>query len=287
MNYEQFVEAMYEMCKKMAAETDLVEKQQVLKNNGVYKTGLSIRPKNKNVSPIIYLDGFYTRYLQGESLETLCQWIIEKSRQMPEPPSCEYERVMELSTIQSRAAYKLVNFEQNRELLKKIPHLPLMDLAVIFYIILSVDAQESCSVLITNEHLASWKLPISVLYQYASQNTPRLLPPVFVPLEEQFPEIFRTEETCPLYLLTNEAGVNGASVLLYEQIPKLIAEQLKDQYYLLPSSIHEFLIIPMKEAPEPERLRAMVREINATQVDAEERLSDDIYYFDGSIVTKM
>lgn len=287
MNYEQFIEAMYEMCKKMTAETDLVEKQQVLKNNGVYKTGLSIRPKDKNVSPIIYLDGFYTRYLQGESLETLCQWIIEKSRQMPEPPSCEYERVMELSTIQSRAAYKLVNFEQNRELLKKIPHLPLMDLAVIFYILLSVDAQESCSVLITNEHLASWKLPISVLYQYASQNTPRLLPPVFVPLEEQFPEIFITEETCPLYLLTNEAGVNGASVLLYEQIPKLIAEQLKDQYYLLPSSIHEFLIIPKKEVTEPERLRAMVREINATQVDAEERLSDDIYYFDGTIVTKM
>lgn len=288
MNYEQFVETMYQMCKEMIHDSEIVEKQQILKNNGVYMNGLSIRKKEQAVAPIIYLDRLYARYLEGETIGQLCILLIEKCRNAPNPPVDEYEKILDLSCVQSCTVYKLINREQNQELLQNIPHLPMMDLAIVFYLLLSVDEQKSCSVLIRNEHLRQWKIPISVLYEYARKNTPRLLPPVFGPLEDRFPEVFfDTEERIPLYLLTNEVGINGAAVLLYEQMPKWIYEQLGDSYYLLPSSIHEFLLIPAADAPKPAQLCAIVREINATQVEKEERLSDEIYYFDGRIVTKM
>lgn len=288
MNYEQFVETMYEMCREALGGSRIVEKQQILKNNGVYMNGLSIRKKDQNVAPIIYLDHFFARYLQGENLGKLCAGIIEKCTNAPEPPVTEYEKLLELSCVQKKVVYKLVNLEQNRELLEKIPHLPMMDLAIVFCLLVSMDGRESCSVLIRNEHLAQWKLSISQLYQYAGNNTPRLLPPVFAPLAEQFPEaLFETVDTMPLYLLTNKAGLNGAAALLYDRIPQKIYEQLKEPYYLLPSSIHEFLILSEKDAPESFRLQDIVREINETQVEREERLSDEVYYFDGEIITKV
>lgn len=288
MNYEQFVETMYEMCRERLDTSSVVEKQQILKNNGVSMKGLTIRKKEQAVSPIIYLDGFYARYQQGESMEMLCDGIIEKCINAPELPVHEYRKIFDLSYVQENVVYKLVNLKQNQELLQEAPHLPMIDLAIVFCLLFPVDERENCSVLIRNEHLKQWKLPLSVLYQYAKSNTPRLLPPVFVPLEEQFPEVFfETEESVPLYLLTNEDGFHGAGVLLYDRMPKWIYEQLKEPYYLLPSSVHEFLILPGKDAPEPSRLQEIVREINATQVEKEERLSDEVYYFDGNIITKI
>lgn len=287
MNYEQFVEAMYEMCRALTDDSETVEKQKLLKNNGVFQQGLSIRKSGQAAAPVIYLEGFYHRYLNGESLKKLCAQMMEKCRNAPELPVNEYEKLMDLSSVQSRAVYKLINREKNQELLQKLPHLPMMDLAIVFYLLVSADEEKTCSVLISHEHLSQWKLPISVLYEYARKNTPRLLPPVFGALTEHLPGmLLETEESIPLYLLTNKLGINGASALLYDQMPRQIYEKI-GSYYLLPSSIHEFLLVPEKDAPEPEHMREMVCEINATQVDPEERLSDEIYYFDGKIVTKM
>ena len=91
----------------------------------------------------------------------------------------------------------------------------------------------------------------------------------------------------PLYILSNEMGVNGASALLYPGMPEIIRDKLQQNYYLLPSSIHEFLIVPENEFLNRENLRSMVKEVNETHIRREELLSDHIYYFDGDIVTKM
>lgn len=75
--------------------------------------------------------------------------------------------------------------------------------------------------------------------------------------------------------------MNGASLLLQEDIRKQIGECLGSDYFVLPSSIHEVLILPdngMLEVPE---LNAMVKEVNETQVERQEQLSDKVQFCDG------
>lgn len=288
MNYEQFVCAMFECTSKKAAEDELVERQEMLKNNGVVAIGLTVRKKDSQVAPIIYLEEFYEKHLLGVPVEMLSEFLVRKSREIPPAPNCHYEEITDFSKIKNQVVYKLVNAEKNKKLLEKVPNLPILDFAIIFYWMVPAGDDEYGSVLIRNSHMNLWKIPISLLYQCAKQNTPRLLPCAFAPLSD-FVKEFSGElwEESPLYILSNKMGLNGAASLLYPGMPGKIYEKLKRNYYLLPSSIHEFLVVPDCEMVEPENLRSIVQEVNATQLRTEELLSDNIYYFDGDIITKM
>lgn len=87
--------------------------------------------------------------------------------------------------------------------------------------------------------------------------------------------------------MTNVTGIYGASAILYPKMPKRLYEKLGCSYYLLPSSIHEFLVVPADAGIYSENLRNIVCEVNETQIEEEEVLADSVYYFDGKNVTKM
>ena len=288
MSYEQFICAMLECTKGKLSGSETVEKQEIMKNNGVISVGLSIRRAGKNIAPIIYLEEFYKKYLLGASVETLSDFLLQKSRSMSNAPVCNYEEILDFRKIKDQVVYKLVNTKRNEKLLREVPNLPVLDFSIVFYWLISAGESECGSVMIRNAHMNLWKLPISVLYQCAKENTPRLCPYVFSSLTEYLEE--RTGEVIegsPLYILSNEMGINGATSLLYPGMPGNIYENLKNPYYLLPSSVHEFLVVPETDLISPENLRLMVKEVNETQIAEEELLSDHIYYFDGNIITKM
>lgn len=288
MNYEQFICAMLKCTQKKLSESEIVEKQKILKNNGILAVGLTIRKEGEKIAPLVYLEEFYKKYLAGDSVEMLSDFLIEKSRNTPAAPVWNYETFWDFRKIKDQIVYKLVNTKKNENLLKEIPHLPFLDFAVVFYVMIPAAESESCSVLIRNTHMDLWKLPISVLYEYAQKNTPGLCPYIVCPLTDFMKEWGEEDsEECPMLILTNAAGLNGASAILYPGMTKYIYERVRGNYYLLPASIHEFLIIPENSGARPRDLLAMVKEINETQIQKEEFLSDYIYYFDGDIITKM
>ncbi len=284
MNYEEFICAMEESTQKKLSLSETVERKEMHKNNGVTEQGLMIRREGEKIAPIVYMEGFYEKYLLGATVDSLSDFLIRKSREMPEIPAECYEDILDFAKIREKIVYKLVNAEKNRELLKEVPHLPMMDLAILFYWLVPVNEEEKGMVLIRNAHMDYWKLPLSVLYQCASENTCRLCPPVFGSLSDFVETI---QEGDPLYLLSNDTGSNGASVLLYPGILKKIWQELGGAYYLLPSSVHEFLIVPEGELVDPEQLKKTVYEVNRTEIREEEFLSDGIYYFDGDNITSM
>lgn len=288
MNYEQFICAMLECTKNKLSESEQVEKQEVLKNNGVTSIGLAIRKTDENVAPIIYLEEFYKKYLLGKTVEALSDLLIEKSRSAPSAPIWNYEAIMDFRAIRSRIVYKLINAKKNEKMLQEVPNLPMLDFAIVFYLMIPAGESENCSVLIRNAHMNLWKLPISVLYQCAKENTQRLCPAIFLPLAEFIEDLAgETVEKSPVFVLSNEMGMNGAAAILYPGMPGRIYDILKRNYYLLPASIHEFLVVPEDDAVRPEDLMSMVKEVNETQIRKEELLSNHIYYFDGNIITKM
>lgn len=284
MNYEEFICAMEECTQKKLSLSETVERKEMHKNNGVIEQGLMIRRMGEAVAPIVYMEGFYEKYLLGVTVDSLSDFLIQKSREMPEISANCCKDIMDFSKIRHQIIYKLVNAEKNEALLKEVPHLPMLDFAILFYWVVEVNGEESGMVLIRNAHMDYWKLPISVLYQCASENTCRLCPPVFGSLSDYVEAI---PEGDPLYLLSNDTGTNGASVLLYHGILKKIEQELGCSYYLLPSSVHEFLVVPEGDGIYPENLRKTVYEVNRTEIRPEEFLSDSIYYFDGDNITRM
>lgn len=288
MNYEEFIFAISECAKKKLTRWESLERQEILKNNGVVAKGISIRKQGESVVPIIYLEDYYRKYCAGENLEELAEHLINKVRCAPAAPKWEYEDILDFNKIRNRIVYKLINAKRNERLLKEVPNLPMLDFAIVFYIMISNNQAENCSVLIRNEHMNGWRLPISLLYQCARENTPKLCPYVLFPMSDFLEAYFgETIDRCPLLVLSNETGINGASALLYPHMPKIIFESIGKNYYLLPSSIHELLIVPEEKSLIAGNLKEMVQDVNASHVAKEEYLSDSIYYFDGHTITKM
>ena len=288
MSYEEFICAMETCAKNNLPESMVVEVQHVLKNNGVTQVGLVIRDPEQNIAPLVYLEEFYEKYLKGQSMEELCELLIDYSMSYDQLPAWDHREIRDFDKIKDKIVYKLINAELNAEFLKEIPHLPMFELAVVFYLAIGAESSNCGSVLIRNSHINLWKQPISVIYEMAKRNTPKLFPPIIKPLYEYLEEMTgEPMAESSIFLLTNRTCVNGAAVMLYPALLKQIHENLGRNYYLLPSSVHELLIVPESEGEDFEELKAMVQNVNDTQLEQEELLSYSVYYFDGESITKM
>lgn len=82
-----------------------------------------------------------------------------------------------------------------------------------------------------------------------------------------------------IFVLKNNTMVNGAAEILNDDTRQEIAEKIGD-FYVLPSCIHETIIIPKDAGMELDELEHMVQEVNYTQVAPDERLSDHVYEYD-------
>ena len=82
-----------------------------------------------------------------------------------------------------------------------------------------------------------------------------------------------------MYVLSNKSKLNGSGCILYQNLLRSLGKKLESDFYILPSSVHEVLLIPADDQDSYEELTAMVQEVNATQLANEEILSDHVYYY--------
>lgn len=177
--------------------------------------------------------------------------------------------------------YRIVNYERNREALKSKPYLPVWDLAVTFHCLIKDNDSHIYSIQLTDEHLRHWRINVKTITRWAVENTPRLFPVKINTMEEA---IGGALEGSPaggqsIYVITNDTGINGASCILYQNAVKYLADTLEVNLFILPSSIHEVIVLPDNGRVDKNALAKMVSEVNSTQVSEEDYLSDSIYYY--------
>jgi len=269
-----------------------IEIHKVYKNNGIKHTGLIICPKEEALSPVIYLEPFYEIYVDDDgesSFDNAVTEIIDCYLS----GNCHMDEInpgaiADFEQMNEKIMFKLINGEENKELLQDIPHMPYFDLAVVFYLLLRIDERNQVSALIHNEHMEAWRTDVEELYRLASINTPKTLPATLRNMSEVMKEILglleglgldESDETMPLYVLVNQTGLNGAIAVLYPDILKRFSEEKQADLILLPSSLHEMLIVLDDEEMEYEHLQQMVESINEAEVPRADRLSNNIYRF--------
>ena len=259
--------------------------QTITKNNGTHYDGLIILQPGSNIAPTIYLTPYYHRYLDGVPLEDIYNDILTTyERHLPEA-DFDIEMFTNFNRARSRIVMRLISKEYNQALLADIPHIDYHDLAIVFYCLVYADADNQGSILIHNSHMNMWNTCIDDLYQLAQYNTPKLLPYKFIPMAE----LLKTHplahlldlEEIPMYILTNIYKTNGASALLYDGLLAQIADQFEQNFIILPSSIHELILIPVDacNTNELEYYTQVVHEVNETQLADDEVLSNHAYFY--------
>jgi hypothetical protein len=148
---------------------------------------------------------------------------------------------------------------------------------------LHADDKNQANILIYNEHLSMWGITEDELYHTARKNTQRLLPSQMISMRSLIPDA-PDDLDVSLYILSNQYRTNGATVILYDGLLSRIAERFQKDLVILPSSIHETLLLPVDslDSADMERYAQMIQEVNETQLADEEILSDHAYYYSRS-----
>lgn len=289
MTYQHFKDALLaELAGCFPNGTD-ISILHVQKNNSVTLDGLTIREDGCAVAPTIYLEEFYERLTQGETFPALLSEILSVYHRYRPQEAIDPSFFRDFSVIRSRIVYKLVHYDKNKLLLNEIPHVRLLDLAVVFCCLLETESPQFATILIRNEHLSLWQITPEDLMAAAKENTPHLLPPELLPLSKLLEslcdhspcaeESFSSPPTLPIYVLTNQKRFLGAACLLYDHAILSLADEVQSDFYVIPSSIHEILLVPVRPNLSREDINAMICEVNKSEVAPEEILSDHVYYY--------
>jgi|GEM_PF-73869 len=271
----------------------------VTKNNAVAKTGLTIRKEDESICPIIYLEEYYEGYLKGGALSEQLEMVAagyleaasrESNLRQTDLISFDFDKAKDYITC------RLINQKDNAEFLKGVPHRPVEDLAVTYQLTVINYNDGVGTIKITNEIMRKWGISIEELNDLAIKNASRMYPATLRSMADVILELMKEDGAGEnllqgidkprleqMYVLTNENMLNGASVILYPGVLDRVHQAVCSDYYILPSSIHEIIVIPKgihSSEKEPEKeLGEIVREANSVVVLPEERLSDCVYEY--------
>lgn len=299
MTYEIFKETLIAELKGHFPPDTCITVHPIPRNNHLSTDGLTILEAGFHIAPTIYIREYYARLQKDSDFSAVLKDILNTYYRCRPTENINPSFFQEFSNVRQRIVYKLIHYEKNRELLTRIPHIPFLDLAIVFYFLVSSTPAGTATILVQNDHLKLWHTDKQQLYLLARQNTPFLLSSHFEQLSSMLEDISREElpitgdapaapddtsglpECCtfPIYVLTNEKRFLGAACLLYDELLKELALGLNTDFYIIPSSIHEVLLIPALSSMKKSDFNDMIREVNHSQLEPEDILSDHVYYY--------
>ena len=312
MKLQAFVKMIKEELAEYYGEKAKVEHHQVYKNNGVLLQGVCVLLKDRNIAPTIYLNEYYKEYEEKENKEEIIEKICYIIEQNQLKNSFNVGFFLNYESLKKYLVYRIINKERNKELLKKVPYRQIQDLAVVCHCLIENEEIGTGSILIHHHHLENWKIKEEQLFSDTSANSPLLEPCKVHKMSQLVKEILeesvehKVEEICreypqdkdklventlnymveemeegqlPMYVLTNSRRYYGAASLVYDEVMENIAKLFNNDYYILPSSVHELILLEKTEDIQPQELNEMIMEVNRTQVDEEEWLGDHAYFY--------
>lgn len=205
-------------------------------------------------------------------------------------PAVDVNALMNYEVMKEKLSVEVISADANEELLAKVPHDRIEDLAVVYRFIMESNEDGRASILVNNDLIERMGVTHEQLRADALENSPEIRPVVIQGMNEVMkemmgPEAYEmfgipddTEEM--MFIATVPDKNSGAGVLAYQDFMDQAAEKIGGDFYVIPSSIHEILLVPDNGEVQAEGLKEMVQEVNATEVSPEEKLSDNVYHYD-------
>ena len=263
----------------------------VAKMNDQKLHGLTFRPKGSDAAPTLYIDDLYERHENGEDLGFLLVDLAnryEEARHAPTPPAVD----ISWETVRDKLTVRLLEKSRNNDFLSNMPYADVGNgLALIVDINMGEDGGGDWRVAVNRNVMKSLGVDKETLFITAMDDSMHIAPPVltdmstalFSPEKENMldrKEPLEHGDLSGMYVLTNEAGMLGASTLYYPDVKEKAAELMGSGYYVLPSSIHEVILLPDTMDHDVRDLCDMVKQANRTVVEPKDVLSDNVYHYD-------
>lgn len=314
MNYSEFLDYVKSSIIKILGKEKNVNISKILKTNDIEYDALTITDDISNISPTIYLNQYYDDYKNGKSLGDIIHEIFSLYEEHSNELEFDIELFKNFQNISSHIVYKVINAKKNMRLLNDIPHVLNMDLALVFYCIIDSDYLGSATALIHNSHMDMWNVTTEDIVKVSYQNTPRILPaeirnmndiiremfasdlqrqqiegkiPMDISVEDEADKILDTlnmaNKPVEMYVLTNSQKMYGAACIFYKNVLKDFAEKVKSDLYILPSSVHEVILVPIVDGLLKNELSLMVQDVNREEVTDSEVLSNHVYIYKRNI----
>lgn len=302
MVYNLFLESVRKgLLEKLGAGHEL-RIHSIPKNNGVTLDGISDYSLSVPLAPTVYLNSYYEQVELGKlSVDEVCCEIADILSSSPLPDNLPTGDLGNYGKMQPRVMMKLIHHDSNKNILADVPYVPYLDLAIVFYLLLEHSSRGQMTVLIHKEHMKQWGVDEKNLLALAIPNTSDTYPAQIRTMAEVLKKIAKdnlgedyNEETLdfllsqedavsPLYVLTNPSGIYGAACILYKDVLKDFADRIESDLIIIPSSIHEVLLVPFSKDTDFDELNDMVEAVNKREVSLEDRLSNHVYQYSRSL----
>ncbi len=290
MGYEEFKESFMNDLKAELSDRGMnvkVTGNRTEKLNQSYDA-VCVTPEGSNVGVNANLDAMYQSYEEGRSYEEVIMRAADAVQNgLENIPQVDTSLLTDYSEMKDKLSMEVVSAERNAEMLKSIPHEQIEDMAVVYRLVLDTVDSGNGSILITNGLMEQFGVTQEQLRADAMENAPAIRPSEIRGMSEVLNGMMG-ESVVPLvdpadekmFVATVPDKNYGAGVIAYPNFMEEAAEKLGGDYYLLPSSLHEVLLIKDNGEMDAKQLEAMVKDVNATQVAPEDRLTDHVYHYD-------
>ena len=299
MNYENFVKEIhgeFEMLAERKGLSGRVVIRDIVKNNNVHLKSISVVNDENRATPTIYLESYYEEFCQGKDISDIANEIFEMYIMNSCGLNFSMEDFMNYSYIKNKIAYKVINYDMNREMLKTVPHLHILDLAIVFNIVIEEDAYNTPElmppVIMRMEDLLAEMIINDISMQWDDEDEQEQWD--FVKEDcaygghpkEKVSEYVREEiekmkydDKIDMYVLTNEKRINGAGTMFYDGLLKKFADKIEKDLIIIPSSVHEVILIPKDNEISDEEINEMIGEVNENELETVEILSNHMYLY--------
>ena len=304
MEFNQFVDEVKGGIKQFLPieyEDAQVRIEEIKKLNENY-LGITVLKENQVIAPTFNLNQLYEMFQSDpqNSLENILRNITEVVLDAPE--QFDLNSITEYENVKDKLFIRVSSAERNEEILQKIPHQRKEDLAITYHLAINVNDVGRGSTTITNDILKHYGISEEQLHADAMKNSPKIMPlhvdamknvikqiiggdnkllmqdKGFKDMEEVISEGLKEGE--PMFVITNQQTMDGASAIFYPGVMKQLGECFQGDFFILPSSIHETIVLPDKGDFDYLSLKSIVQEINSNQVLKEEQLTSDVYHYD-------
>lgn len=268
MRKEEIDELQREMQKNLGEKWEV--KPMSVKKIGGDKEAIGCKFQGDEFMVVLYPNEYENLLRSGTSIEEIGTHLAQEAEQkrygfpqMPKTPE-EFRRELYIQVI---------NADMNEELLKNVVHDTMGDVAAVARCRIASDEQGVTSFLVTKENMECFQMTQGEIMEqayhntaaqkYTMQNLNEIMRELMTS-EGLDPEMVKelTHEETPLYVLTNSERVNGANAIVCPEVLQHVYEELGENYYIMPSSIHEVLLVKESTGLTPDEMKRMVHDVN-------------------------
>ena len=228
-----------------------IQIQQTIKSNDRILESLMIRREGEDAAPMIHLDNFEQQYQNGESMNEIMNQVAEQCMQGEEIPF-DRRDFLDYDAVKENLTIKMYDPKNNVKYLEKYAHKSCGELTALYSVIWEQNEFGTASIPVSKSNLEMWGVSIEQLHQdalladrnrgYGLYNMENLVNSMVFD-REPINLLLNADASGPsekaMYVLTNTSKINGANALVQEELLAQVGDVLREDYYVLPSSVHE------------------------------------------------